>query len=233
MSIRLMSAVWDLKLSTFEKLVMLALADCANDEGECWPSIATLCRKTGAGERTVQRSINSLILQGMLKRIIIVGKGNRYWLDPRHSGTPATKSPPPETTLTPATVAPKPSREPSSIVSKRARVKIDVPDWLPVDAWEGFLEMRKDAGKMPTARAMNLLIAKLDRLRADGNDPGKVLDQSTERNWLGIFEVKANGQRNGQNIRNGGASPDRRSGLARAIDDGIEHLDAQLAAIRH
>ena len=82
-----MSMVWEMDLSTFEKLVMLALADCANDDGECWPSIATICRKTGAGERTVQRSIKALVEAKFLKRIMVTGKGNRYWLDPRHSGT--------------------------------------------------------------------------------------------------------------------------------------------------
>jgi hypothetical protein len=40
-----------------EKLVLLALADCANDEGRCWPSASTLARKTGEGERTVRRAV--------------------------------------------------------------------------------------------------------------------------------------------------------------------------------
>jgi hypothetical protein len=124
MSIRMMSAVWELALPAFEKLVLLALADCANDEGECWPSIATLKRKTGAGERTIQRAIRALELEGVVERKETIGKGNRYWLHPRHTGTPARAAPvsdrhppPPERHPTPARAAPKPSitvKEPSN-----------------------------------------------------------------------------------------------------------------------
>ena len=102
----------------------------------------------------------------------------------------------------------------NAIKPKRARDNF--PDWLPLEAWQGFLEMRKGKGVKPTPRATGLLIAKLDRLRASGHDPGTVLDQSTENNWTGIFEVKENGN---QNIRNGGGNgPDKRSGLAKALD---------------
>ncbi len=41
MSIKIMTAVWNLDLPDSEKLALLALADCANDEGLCWPSMAT------------------------------------------------------------------------------------------------------------------------------------------------------------------------------------------------
>ena len=55
MSIRLMTRVWDLELGSHtEKLVLLALADNANDDGVCWPSIGTLaekCNLTGQGVR--------------------------------------------------------------------------------------------------------------------------------------------------------------------------------------
>lgn len=102
-----------------------------------------------------------------------------------------------------------------AIPSTRAKSD-NFPDWLPLEAWQGFLEMRKGKGAKPTPRATGLLIAKLERLRASGHDPGAVLDQSTENNWTGIFEVKANGN---QNIRNGGGNgPDKRSGLAKALD---------------
>lgn len=123
MSIRVMAEVWDLPLSSTEKLVLLALADCANDEGDCWPSIATLGRKASVGERSVQRSIQALKEAGHLTRIEVTGRGCRYRIHPRQCGTPArvapvtnTTPPPPQCHPTPATVAPKPSmnhQEPS------------------------------------------------------------------------------------------------------------------------
>ena len=67
--------------------------------------------------------------------------------------------------------------------------KIVLPEWLPVDAWQGFVDMRKKLKAPLTPRAITLLMTKLAELRTQGNDPGAVLDQSTERAWRGVFAV--------------------------------------------
>jgi hypothetical protein len=64
MSLRIMTRVWDVQLPHADKLLLLALADNANDEGLCWPSVATLARKAGMDERTVQRAIGRLVAAG-------------------------------------------------------------------------------------------------------------------------------------------------------------------------
>ena len=192
-----MSMVWQIDLPDSLKIVMLALADCANDEGHCWPSMATLAKKCSKGERTVQGVIKQLVEAGHLTRTEILGKGCKYIVHPQPPPQrlrPADTAPPQGTAQTPAAAADKPSRTIKHIGVKRERAEIVIPDWLPTEPWEGFLAMRKGKGAVPSERALILLIAKLERLRADGNDPGEVLDQSTLNNWTGIFEVKANGQ---------------------------------------
>lgn len=196
MSIRLMAAVWELHLTPVEKLVFLAIADCANDEGLAWPSIATIRRKSNVSERTVQRSIRSLEAAGHLSRKEVAGKGCKYIINPRHTGTPATQAPAPQSAQTPATVAPKPSRTINVELAKanpttRGQKSVPIPDWMPTGQWEAYLEMRKAKGAKPTPHAIGLLIAKLDRWRASGHDPGAILDNSTENNWTGLFEPKA------------------------------------------
>jgi len=111
MSIRVMSSLWDLELNPTVKLVLLALADCANDEGLAWPSIATLARKASVGERTVQRSLVEARALGIINREEVIGRGCKYTFTPftpRHAGTPATVSPVTNDAQTPATVAPHP-----------------------------------------------------------------------------------------------------------------------------
>ena len=114
--------------------------------------------------------------------------------------------------------------------SKRVKPKsipAEIPDWVPADAWNAFLEMRRSKRAFPTEHAVGLLIKKLDVLRRQGHDPGEVLDQSTMKNWTDIYEIKGDYNGNG-NFRSGsGAGFDRRSSLAIAIDEGIDFLSGE------
>lgn len=94
MSVRVMTAVWDIDLPDSEKIVLLALADSANDEGWCWPSMATLARKCSKTDRTVQGAIRDLCAAGHLTRIETRGKGCRYQVHPRKDFAPEATSPP-------------------------------------------------------------------------------------------------------------------------------------------
>lgn len=65
-----------------------------------------------------------------------------------------------------------------------------LPDWMPEEAWRGFLAMRTKIRKPPTDRAKELLIAKLDAMREGGDDIAAVLDQSTLNGWQDLFPLK-------------------------------------------
>ena len=68
MSIRLMSLVFDNQsLSTTEKIIMLSLADHANDEGRSiYPSQSRIAKKTSLTRETVNRHVQALIEKGYL-----------------------------------------------------------------------------------------------------------------------------------------------------------------------
>ena len=82
MSIRVMSSVWDdaRTQAHTELLVLLALADWANDDGYCWPTISALAAKARLSERAVQQILGRLIATGRIRRIPGGGRGraNRY-----------------------------------------------------------------------------------------------------------------------------------------------------------
>lgn len=64
------------------------------------------------------------------------------------------------------------------------------PDWVPADAWTGFVDMRRKERHPLTARAAKLVLGELTRLKADGHDPGAVLDQSTRNGWRDVFALR-------------------------------------------
>lgn len=74
MSIRLMSDVWRTDLPTVEKMVLLVIADHANDEGtQSYPSQVTIATKASISVRTVQRSVNTLVDKGYIR--VFKGQG--------------------------------------------------------------------------------------------------------------------------------------------------------------
>lgn len=61
MSVKVMSYVWDIpSFKGSDKLVMLCLADHADDQGICWPSIDTISRKSGVSATTVKSTLKKL-----------------------------------------------------------------------------------------------------------------------------------------------------------------------------
>jgi Helix-turn-helix domain len=66
------------------RLVLLALADHANDEGYCHPSVARLARKSALTERNVQLILRNLESRGELVTLCGAGRGhvNAYWVLP-------------------------------------------------------------------------------------------------------------------------------------------------------
>ena len=67
---------------------------------------------------------------------------------------------------------------------------VELPDWLPLEQWQAYLEMRQRIRKPATPYAQNMAIAKLSELREQGQHPAAVLGQAIMNSWQGIFPLK-------------------------------------------
>jgi DNA-binding transcriptional ArsR family regulator len=110
-----MTMAWKSGLPSGRKMVLLALCDNANDQGECYPSVPMLAEKCSMGERTVQQHIADLEADGIVKREMRAGRSTMYHIDPRRicTTTPAESAPreistPQNLHPTPAESAPPP-----------------------------------------------------------------------------------------------------------------------------
>lgn len=133
-----MTDVWRLSLQAPRKMVLLALADSANDEGtDCWPSVAKLVEKCSMSERAVQGHLTALEADGFIKRHERLGRSNKFVIfverirselmakRDRAKATPAKSAPPqilhpspkPHGINTPAESAPPQRLHPSSAES--------------------------------------------------------------------------------------------------------------------
>lgn len=67
MSVHVSSRVWKLRLNPVQKLVMLKLADCADDEGRnAWPAWRKIGRECCIARATVARAIDALRAAGLI-----------------------------------------------------------------------------------------------------------------------------------------------------------------------
>lgn len=116
MSIKVMSRCWDTPCGSHtKKLVLLALADNANDGGECFPSMETIARKCDLSEQAVRNWIKEMEEEKWLvvDRSHKLKRSNIYTLTPPTPLTPnavdpqqGLPQPPTPLTLTPNAVDP-------------------------------------------------------------------------------------------------------------------------------
>lgn len=82
MSIRLMSGVFFLSLPPSEKLVLLALADAANDDdGGCFFLMATIARKVSMDARSVRRVLRRLVSLDLLRVEYRQGRSSLFFVN--------------------------------------------------------------------------------------------------------------------------------------------------------
>lgn len=176
MSIKVMSRVWEMDLPAKDKLILLALADCANDEGTAWPSVATLARKCGCDQRTIQRNLRDLEKVGAFRREEVPGKGCKYHFTPLTNRHPRQNDGATKTPKTPGKLPPKPSRTIglSNDKPREARLRPLPADWGPV--------LTTRSQKIVDGWPPGMFEAELNKFRDHAADKGR-----TSKDWQAAF----------------------------------------------
>jgi hypothetical protein len=112
---------------------------------------------------------------------------------------PIKKGSQPPDCLNPDSLIPD-SPNPEPLQKTKARSAFAPPEWVPVDSWKAFEQMRTKARKPMTDRARELIVKELESLQSKGFDPVAVLDQSIRNNWQDVFPLKDKGGSAGQSL---------------------------------
>jgi hypothetical protein len=75
-----------------------------------------------------------------------------------------------------------------------------LPDWLPPEKWQDFVENRKAIGKEMTSRAKDRMLRHLSDLMAKGHDALALMDTAIRCGWQDVYEPKPAGQFNSPTI---------------------------------
>lgn len=217
-------------LTVAEKAVAGVLAYHANPDGRnSYPSMSTIAAKAGfKTRRHAQRVIRRLEKKGIIVAETDKSGGRsrttRYRFNMGNSGQADALSAEESATESASTEAlncdnsapkqrsgyrtkgPERSRKENNATSQASPLNKPVlPDWLPVENWNSYLDMRKQIRRPATTAAIPLLIQQLDKWRNQGQDVTAILDQSTMNSWAGLFEVGGGRQPKAQ-ITTGSAS---------------------------
>lgn len=161
MSVSLMAAAFRAEVPATAKLVLLALCDCANDQGECYPGVMLLTKKCSLTDRAIQKAISDLERCGFLSRDMRAGRSTTYRLtpdggvwgstpEPRSPPTPERRSPPnvvhPRTTFTtvPNHVHPTPERRSPITITETSMKQKTAPEPAARVAAVGVVELVAD-----------------------------------------------------------------------------------------
>lgn len=149
MSTMIMSACWPLQgMSATQKAVLISLADNANDEGFCWPSVPKIAMRTCLSVRAVQGSIKWLCSTGILSTAERVGRSTLYTLTPAayappQQARPVNDAPPPQQDLPPSPVQAAPAPRSSCTQNRNRTCKepsAEPPAFLPALIGQSILE---------------------------------------------------------------------------------------------
>jgi uncharacterized protein YdaU (DUF1376 family) len=112
---------------------------------------------------------------------------------PRHTETDAVAS------KTDADAMP-PTPTPTPTPKNKEEAQAPLPDWLPMEAWSGYVEMRKRIRKQMTPRAQQLVLKSLADMQAKGLSVAQSLDNSTRNSWVDVYEPKEQPEQAGAKI---------------------------------
>lgn len=202
----------EIKHST-SKFVLVALANCANGDlgGDliAWPSHAYLSKTTGQDRKTVWTNLKRLTQLGLIsdtgqreggtKQVIV------YRLHPLKDANTGSELKIPENGTLPNTeqfqnslerIPFFPPKSPKNGIRNRNRTvkepieQFVIPNWIPVEVWKAFLEMRKNKRVKDTAYSLGRIVKKLEEFKAQGHDPAAILDTSIINCWTDVYLPK-------------------------------------------
>jgi len=117
MSYKYLTPAWEADLPSATKIVLISLADQANDQGYCWPSVQTLVKRTGLSERSVFAQLKTLEEKGYVTRKARKGHSTIYVMNCVENNHKSTRTPAPNAPLPLHVLHPTPApRAPITVI---------------------------------------------------------------------------------------------------------------------
>ncbi|WP_276525010.1 helix-turn-helix domain-containing protein [Providencia stuartii] len=214
---------WSLDLKAPQKILILSLADRADEYHCCYPSIQRLVKDTGLDKKTISKWINLMIEDGLIsdtgerkgptKRVRVLRlnidaeytqkrddteKGNI----PKNGSLNAPKNGSLNAPKNGSLNAPKNGSQNQSLETNNEpkkkgfdAKKESIPDWLDREIWFNWIDYRNEIKKpLKTKKTFELQVKFLLQCLEEGYSPEEIINQSITNGWQGLFKPKNNHQ---------------------------------------
>ena len=197
MSIKHMNLALDTTYQPTTKIILLVLADYADENGECFPSWTKIMQRASVKNRhTVARHLKILEEDGVITRERRFDNSNIYRLF--LSDAPSTKNVPGISNDT-RVVIPDNTR----VVISRSTLTTNkpphnhqevslIPEWIDVTAWNEWETHRKEIKKKLTKSTRDKQLKFLSKHKENHRE---IIEQSIMNGWAGLFAIKNKSQR--------------------------------------
>ena len=197
---------YDKSLSSSEKLFYAEISALAQKDGRCWASRKYFAKLYGVSEKTISCWTAKLAQQGYIEVRVIRNSQNlilRRNITLKVLHTPSYKN-----VTTPLQKCNYPSyKNVTENNTSKNNKKVSKAQSKPVENFDSiiqkstestelrealieFVKFRKLIKKPMTNKALELIIAKLNKLGVSDRERVAILNQSIERGWAGVFALK-------------------------------------------
>ncbi|EOD8956895.1 helix-turn-helix domain-containing protein [Providencia stuartii] len=206
---------WSLDLKAPQKILILSLADRADEYHCCYPSIQRLVKDTGLDKKTISKWINLMIEDGLISdtgerkgptkrvrvlRLNIDAEYTQKRDDTEKGNIPKNGSlnvPKNGSLNIPKNGSQNQSLETNNEPKKKGfdAKKESIPDWLDREIWFNWIDYRNEIKKpLKTKKTFELQVKFLLQCLEEGYSPEEIINQSITNGWQGLFKPKNNHQ---------------------------------------
>ncbi len=206
---------WSLDLKAPQKILILSLADRADEYHCCYPSIQRLVKDTGLDKKTIGKWINLMIEDGLIsdtgerkgptKRVRVLRLNIEFECTQKRDDTKSGNVPkngslnvPKNGSLNvPKNGSQNQSLETNNEPKKKGfdAKKESIPDWLDREIWFNWIDYRNEIKKpFKTKKTFELQVKFLLECLEEGYSPEEIINQSITNGWQGLFKPKNNHQ---------------------------------------
>ena len=179
----------DSRLTLWHIKVLLALYSFRNKNTDLvYPSRESITKRCGIRPSNISKTTSELVTLGWLEKTGMEGRKAYRVKVPDFSTVPESSTVPeistpkvPESSTHKNTIKENPIENPPTP---------QLPEWLDLETWDEFKKHRKNVKKPMTEFAEKKMLIKLGKLKDEGHDPNKLLEESLINGWQGVFEPK-------------------------------------------